>query len=284
VNWNFERRIGLHPAAFDADGQLHVDTRFGDFPRWLPTKPVRSSDELFTGWMLLSYGKPATASSQLDTFPASRVTDENPRTFWVARENRPGQWITVDLGRAMEIRAIQVNYADYKSGLFGDDSTVVTRFRLRTSLDGHSWRTVADLSRETRDRPNAYIELPSPTRARYVRYEHVHVGAAHLAISDIRVFGNAGGAKPAAPTGLTAKRDRDERNAVIAWQPVAGAVGYNVRWGIDPTKLYQTYQRFADQPTTLDLRALDVGQPYWVAVEAFDESGVSALTPVIPIR
>jgi hypothetical protein len=98
------------------------------------------------------------------------------------------------------------------------------------------------------------------------------------------VFGNAGGANPAAPTGLTAKRERDERNAAIAWQPVAGAVGYNVRWGIAPTKLYQTYQRFADQPTTLDLRALDVGQAYWVAVESFDENGVSALPPAIPIR
>jgi len=65
---------------------------------------------------------------------------------------------------------------------------------------------------------------------------------------------------------------------------LAQARGVKVVPAIDPTKLYQTYQRFADQPTTLDLRALDVGQPYWVAVEAFDESGVSALTPVIPIR
>jgi hypothetical protein len=212
------------------------------------------------------------------------VTDENPRTFWVARENRPGEWLIVDLGHAMELRAIQVNYADYESGLFGTDSTVVTRFRLRTSVDGRSWRTVADLARETRDRPNAYVELASPTRARYVRYEHIHVGAQHLAISDIRVFGNAGGPAPAAPTAVTAKRDRDERNALITWQPVPGAVGYNVRWGIAPTKLYETYQRFADQPTSLDLRALDVGQAYWVAVESFDENGVSTRSPVLPIR
>jgi xylan 1,4-beta-xylosidase len=284
VNWNFERRIGLHPAAFDADGQLHVDTRFGDFPHWLPTKTVRSSDELFTGWMLLSYKRPVTASSQLDTFPASKVTDENPRTFWVARENRPGEWLTVDLGRPMEIRTVQVNYADYKSGLFGTDSTVVTRFRLRTSLDGQSWRTVADLSRETRDRPNAYVELASPTRARYVRYEHVHVGAAHLAISDIRVFGNGGGAKPSTPASLVERRDRDERNAFILWNPVPGAVGYNVRWGIAPTKLYQTYQLFADQPTQLQLRALNVGQAYWFAIESFNENGVSTLSKVFPLR
>jgi hypothetical protein len=286
VNWNFERRIGLHPAGFDSDGQMYVDTRFGDFPHWLPTKPWRSSDELFTGWMLLSYRKPATASSTLDTFPASRVTDDNPRTFWVAGQNRPGEWLTIDLGRVYDLKAIQVNYADYKSGLYGTDSNVVTRFRLAASLDGREWATVGDLSAEQRDRPNAYIEIaaPPPTRARFVRYEHIHVGAANLAISDIRVFGNGSGPRPATPAGLTAQRDRDQRNAVIRWKPVPGVVGYNVSWGISSAKLYQTYQRFADQGTMLELRALTVGQAYWAAVESFDENGVSTLSAAVPIR
>jgi hypothetical protein len=65
---------------------------------------------------------------------------------------------------------------------------------------------------------------------------------------------------------------------------VASAVGYNVRWGIAPTKLYQTYQRFADEGTTLELRALDVGQRYWAAVESFDENGVSKVSEAVEIR
>ena len=284
VNWNFERRIGLHPAGFDGDGQLYVDTRFGDFPHRLPTKTWRSSEELFTGWMLLSYRKPTTSSSARDSFPAMHLTDENPRTFWVAERNGPEEWITIDLGRAYEVKAIQVNYADYKSGLYGTDSTVVTRFRLRVSDDGRRWRTVADLSRERRDRPNAYVELSTPSRARFVRYEHVHVGAANLAISDVRVFGNGAGPRPATPGNLTARRDRDQRNASITWQPASGAVGYNVRWGISPTKLYQTYQRFADEGTTIELRALTVGQSYWAAIESFDENGVSSLSAAVPIH
>ena len=110
------------------------------------------------------------------------------------------------------------------------------------------------------------------------------VGAAHLAISDIRVFGNGVGPRPATPTGLAAQRDSDERDATITWQPVPGVVGYNVRWGIAPAKLYQTYQRFGDQGTKLELRALTVGQAYWAAIESFDENGVSTLSPVVPIR
>jgi len=285
VNWNFERRIGLHPAGFDPDGQLYVDTRFGDFPHWLPKGHRSTSESTFTGWMLLSYRKSVAASSARDSFPARAVTDENPRTFWVAAKNKPGEWLTVDLGREYDVKAIQVDYADYQSGLYGTDSTVYTQFRLRVSRDGNAWATVADLTKAPRrDRPNAYVELAVPQRARFVRYEHIHVGAANLAISDIRVFGNGEGGRPATPAHLVATRDRDERNAVISWDAVPNVVGYNVRWGITPGKLYETYQRFADEGTTLDLRALTVGQAYWVAIESFDENGVSTLSAPISIR
>jgi len=283
VNWNFERRIGLHPAGFDADSQMYADTRFGDFPHWLPTKKWQSSDELFAGWMLLSYRKTVTASSARDSFPATNIVDENPRTFWVADQNKPGEWLTIDLGAPYELRAVQVNYADYQSGLYGTDSTVYTRFLIKSSLDGRQWATVGDLSRETRDRPNAYLELP-PHSARYIRYEHIHVGAANLAISDIRVFGTGSRKRPATPAGFTARRDKDERNATITWKPVRGVVGYNVRWGIAPAKLYQTYQFFADRGTTLELRALNVGQAYWAAIESFDENGVSTLSAPVQVR
>jgi hypothetical protein len=278
VNWNFERRIVMHPAGFDADGDMYADTRFGDFPHWAPTRKWRTSDELFTGWMLLSYKKPVTASSALDSFPATNVTDENPRSFWVARSSNPGETITIDLGAAKTVRALQVNFTDYKSNLYGTESVYPARFRVHGSRDGKSWTTLADLSHETRDRPNAYIELPSAKRVRWVRYVHGRISAPHLAISDFRVFGNGGGAAPAAPDSVIVRRDRDERNAFISWKPVPGAVGYNVRWGIAPNKIRQTYQRWADTPTTLEVRALNVGVDYWFSVEAFNENGVSAMS------
>jgi hypothetical protein len=263
---------------------MYVDTRFGDFPHWLPMKEHQTRDDLFAGWMLLSYRKTAIASSARGSFPAGNVTDEDPRTFWVATENKPGETLTVDLGRPYDVKAIQVNYADYKSGLYGSDSTVMTRFRLHASDDGKRWRVVADLSGERRDRPNAYVELRPSVRTRFIRYEHLHVGAANLAISDLRIFGNGDGVRPATPTALVAVRSRDTRDATVSWLAVPGVVGYNLRWGISPSKLYETYQRFADQGTSLELRALTVGQSYWVAIESFDENGVSTLSVPMPIR
>jgi hypothetical protein len=279
VNWNFERRIAMFPAGFDADGVMYASTRFGDFPQRMPTRKWQSPDELFAGWMLLSWRKPVVASSTRDSFPASNLTDENPRTYWVAAANSPDQRLTLDLGREYDVRAVQVNYTDFRNSIFTSDSTVYTQFRLQASRDGQAWFPIADLTRgERRDRANAYVELDSAVRARWIRYEHVYTAGPHLAISDLRVFGKGGGRMPATPRGLTARRDADTRNAFIAWQQVRGAVGYNIRWGIAPAKLYQTYQVWADAPPRLELRALTVGQSYWVAIEAFDENGVSALS------
>ncbi|GJG86485.1 endo-1,4-beta-xylanase [Gemmatimonadetes bacterium T265] len=287
ANWPFERRIVLFPAAFDADGQYHADTRFGDFPHYVVPNAGGGG---FAGWMLLSYRRPALASSALDSFPAARAVDEDPRTFWAARANRAGEWLAVDLGGVRTVRAVQVDYADYRQGLYASDSAVYTRFRLSASADGRRWTRVADLARgPRRDRPNAYVELPRPARARWVRYEHVYTAGAHLALSALRVFGTADGPAPAAPAWARARRggegaeSGDPRDAVVTWAPVAGAVGYNVRWGLAPDRLYQTYQLWADEgparAARLEVRALTAGQRYYFAVEAFDERGVSPAAP-----
>jgi hypothetical protein len=276
----------MFPAGFDQDDQLFANTRFGDYPHWLPAKKWTNKDELFTGWMLLSYKKAAEASSVLDTFNVAKVTDENPRTFWVARENKPGEWVTVDLGSVQEVNAVQINYTDYQSDIFDNDpARVYTQFRILCSTDGKQWKTVRDLTHERkRDRPNAYIELPNPVRARFVKYEHIYVASPNLAISDIRVFGRGAGKTPNTPASFVVRRDVDERNAFAFWQPVKGAVGYNILWGIAPDKLYLTYQVFGDRPSSLEVRALTKGVHYFFAIEAYNENGVSKSSEVIGIN
>jgi len=286
VNWNFERRIAMFPAGFDKEGQMFANTRFGDLPHKLPTKKWDNKDELFTGWMLLSYGKPATASSVMDTFKTRNITDENPRTFWVARQNKPGEWVTIDLQREHDVHALQINYTDYKSNIYDNDpERVYTQFKLFHSPDAKTWELLTDLTKEKkRDRPNAYIELDKPVRTRYIKYEHVFVASPTLAISDIRVFGKGFGALPKTPEKFSARRDVDTRNAFVSWEKVPGAVGYNILWGIAKDKLYQTYQLFADQPSTFEIRALSKGVEYYFAIEAFNETGVSKPSEVVHVK
>ncbi|MBI2924512.1 MAG: family 43 glycosylhydrolase [Verrucomicrobia bacterium] len=285
VNFDFERRLAMFPAAFDQDGLLFATTRFGDFPHYLPTGKWQRPDESFTGWMLLSYRKPVTASSYRAVFAAANVTDENPRTFWVADSNKAGEWLTLDLGRPGEVCAVQVNFTDYKAGLYASDETVYTQFKLHASLDGTNWSVIADLTNEKRDRRNAYLELRKPVRARFVKYEHAYVASPNLAISDVRVFGHGGGEPPRTPGKLEVRRDgNDFRNVFISWEDVPGAVGYNLLWGIRDDKLYQAYQVFADQRPVLELRALTVEQSYSFAIEAFNESGVSKASGVLRVE
>ncbi|GAA3889344.1 family 43 glycosylhydrolase [Sphingomonas limnosediminicola] len=288
-NWGMERRIVMHPAKFYADGQFAASTRFGDFPHYVPTTKFDDPDSLFTGWMLLSYRKPIVASSTRPGFGTASVTDEDPRTFWVAASNSPGVTLTLDLGAVKTVRAVQVNFTDYKSGRFADAPDIYTEFELQQSLDGRTWQPLARTEPLRRDRTNAYFELPQPAHARFIRYVHGHVGAANLAISDIRVFGNAGGAAPLTPGSISASRHQDKRDATIRWAKVPGAVGYNIRFGVRPDRLTLTHQLWADElgnGATLqkELRSLNVGVPYWVAIEAFNESGVSNLSRVFPIR
>ena len=288
-NWTFERRINMFPAKFEADGQFWSSSRFADFPQYVPTSKIRDPNSLFTGWMLLSYRKAATASSTLSEFAAARVTDENPKTFWVAGANRPGEMLTIDLGAPKTVRAVQVNFADYKSGRFVDAPDIYTEFELQGSPDGRAWQPLAHTEPPRRDRPNAYFELPQPVRARFIRYVHGHVGAANLAISDIRVFGNADGAAPGTPAGLKGSRHSDQRDATISWTKVPGAVGYNIRFGIRPDRLTLTHQLWADElgsgaNLSKELRSLNIGVRYWVAIEAFNETGVSKLSRVVPVR
>jgi xylan 1,4-beta-xylosidase len=285
-NWGFERRIGLWPASFYDDGQMRVSTRFGDFPHWMPNGKIDDPEALFTGWMLLSYRKPATASSTRGEHVASRAADENPRTFWLAQASAKGETLALDLGAEKTVRAVQVNFADYESGIFADAPRIYTEFRLEHSRDGKRWLPLATVGtpRDRRDRPNAYVPLREPVRTRHVRYVHGHIGAPNLAVSDLRVFGNADGAPPARPQPPQARRDRDRRNAFVRWQAVPGAVGYNVLWGIRPDRLTLAYQVFADKDTMLELRALNTDVSYHVAVEAFDERGVSPRSEAVPLK
>ena len=283
VNWPMERRISMFPAGFDKEGQMYSNTRFGDWPHYLPTGKWDNRDALFTGWMLLSYKKPVTVSSQQDTIHvAKNLTDEGRQSFWVAKQNKAGEWASIDLGHESEVKALQVNYIDYKNNVFDSDSSVYTLFKIWGSKDGKKWDLLRDLTKEPkRDRPCAYIELEKPYKGRFIKYEHVYVKAQNLAIGEIRVFGNGLGQAPVTPQKLVAKRQKDERNVDISWEKVPNVVGYNIRWGIEKDKLYQTYQVYGDQPTSLQIRALNLGQKYYYAIEAFNENGVSALSGVV---
>ena len=275
INYKFERRLCMFPTFFDEDGVMYSDTYFGDYPHYSPDQVSRQTTSGgFRGWMLLSYGKPVKASSQLESYPVENVTDENLKTFWVAEKNDDKQWVEIDLEEVSDVYALQLNFFDYEeTGFWGRMPNLRQRYLVEASVDGARWRVLVDYRNSFRDAPHNYIELDQPIEARYIRYRHHYVPGKNLAMGDIRVFGLGRGKKPATVKGFTVVREADERNARISWKAVKGAQGYNVLWGVALDKLYSSWMVYGDN--SLDLRALTVGQKYYFAIESFNENGIS---------
>lgn len=277
VNIGWERRIAMYPTYFDKDGLMYSNTSFGDYPHYAPGAPGKSGE--FRGWMLLSYQKPVKASSAMENFRPENITDETVKTFWVAENNDDKQWIEIDMGKPGKVYAIQVNYNDYKSNLYGRIDSLYHQYLIEGSADGKTWRTLVDKSAHREDVPNDYVELKTPETVRFVRYKNIHVPTPNLSISGIRVFGIGSGKAPKRVNNLKVNRKQDRRDALITWEQQAGAQGYNVLWGIAPDKLYSSWMVYGKNE--LELKSLTIDQTYYFSVEAFNENGISQRTAVV---
>jgi hypothetical protein len=280
VNVGWERRICMYAARFDKDGLMYSNTSFGDYPHSAPG--IAGKMGQFAGWMLLSYNKPVKASSSLEKFPATGITDENVKTFWVAEKNDEKQWLEIDLQKPAKVYAVQVNYHDYKSDLYGRVPNLYHRYIVEGSADGVKWTTLVDRSNSFKDVPNDYVELSSSQTVRYVRYKNIHVPMTNLSISDLRVFGIGQGKVPAAVKGFKVARQQDRRDALITWEGTPDCQGYNVLWGIAPEKLYSSWMVYGKN--SLNLKALTSDQSYFFAIEAFNENGVSKRLKVVEVK
>ena len=277
VNVGWERRICMYPAWFDRDSLMYSNTAFGDYPHMAPG--VAGVAGNFTGWMLLSYGKPVKAASSLSGFPAQSVTDENVKTFWVAEQNNDRQWLEIDLQQPAKVYAVQVNYHDYKSDLYGRVPGLYHHYTIEGSADGRSWSTLVDRSRSFQDVPNDYVQLGTPQTVRFIRYHNLHVPMTNLSISDLRVFGIGEGKVPAEPRNVKVVRQTDRRDALISWDAQPNAQGCHVFWGIAPNKLYNSWMVYGKN--SLSLKALTTDQPYYFSVEAFNGNGVGQRSKVV---
>ncbi len=300
-NAQWERRLCMFPTYFDEDGLMYSNTSYGDYPRYGANHPSKAGQH--NGWMLLSYKGNVTVSSSLQQImkftsnddevevkeiPTEKnsegqitskvLTDENPKTFWVAEANDDKQWITIELLNEGTVHAIQLNYHDHESGIYTRVEGLKHQFTIETSVDGKNWKTVVDRSKSDIDAPNAYLVLDEPVKAKFVRYNNITVPGNNFAMSEVRVFGLGLGEAPKKVANIKISREKDRRDISFSWDKVEGAQGYNIRWGIAPDKLYQSWQVY--DTNSHFMRCLDRDTPYYFTIEAFNQNGISELSEI----
>ena len=274
VKHMFERRLGLFPSGFDKEGHLITYTGFGDYPVILPDYKYKNPDELFRGWMLLSYKKNAEASSQISSFPAKFAFDEDIRTYWSATTGSKGEWLTVDLGNIYTVNAVQINFAENSTSLYGRDSILCHRYYVEYSSDKENWQMLIDKSLANEDLTHQYEVMDRPVKTRYLRITNIRVPGGTFAISGFRVFGKGSGSLPSIVGSFKAERKTDDQRIIkLTWERQQGAMGYNIRYGTQKDNLFHNYQVYND--TSLTIRSLNTGVPYWFIIDSFGENGVT---------
>ena len=285
MNHDFERRVGIWPAGFDADGELFCNQRYGDWPMTVEGDPWRNP-----AWMLLSAGKKATASSFTEGHEPEKVTEENVQTWWRASTTDRTEWLQIDLGRDFDVHAIQINFADDKIDIpcpgqivggsqarYIEERDLATQWKLTGSADGKDWFVIEDKSHAQTDLSHDLILREEGIRVRFLRLSDMAVPYGQQpCISGLRVFGLGQGEKPAAPV-FTVRREND-LDMMVSVQSQENTLGYNILFGNSPNKLYHSSMNFkaGDQR----IGALIKGRNYFVRVDAFNENGITEGTCV----
>ncbi|GAA6409501.1 family 43 glycosylhydrolase [Blautia hominis] len=280
LNEDFERRIGLWKAGFDDEGELYCDQRFGDWPISMDAVPFEEPD-----WVLLSFGKPVTASYGNGT---EHVTDEDIQTYWQAGSTKPGEWVCVDLKKVYDVSAVQINFADvgvtrqlpdnlsmhresYEERYI-DQDTHVTQWLLEGSTDGENWTILKDKRTVQTDLAHDFLEWEEPLCIRYLRlYIEALPFGQRGAVSGIRVFGRGNGTPPEPAQGIEFKDD-GEMDLDLTWSS-RQAVGAVVLWGHTPEKLYHSRMVYGEEK--VHIGALVIGEPVYIRVDTWNENGIT---------
>lgn len=290
--------LAIYPTAVDKDGVMHSNVAFGDYPQYYPGVKKDAVDNNYTGWKLLSYMKKAEVSSTLEGSSAVNAVDENFLTCWSAATGNPGEYYQLDFGDVAEICAIQLNWDHLGAraaqggrggfgGGFGQAGPAAANqqkvkyqcYKVEVSKDGRDWTTIIDKSENYLDLHHDYNELPNMVKARYVKVVNVYThDEANFCIKDLRIFGNPDSGRNVKVKKFMAVRNpQDRREADLLWEPVKGADGYIVRYGIAKDKLYNSHIVYGGN--TLHIRSLNTAPEYYYQVESFDSGLESNLDP-----
>lgn len=274
----FERRLGLFPLYITNEGAMGQHSAWTDYPFVIPSgKTDFEKNDGFTGWNLLSYRCRATASSALEGYAPGSAVDERIETWWTAQTGSPGEWLLVDLGKNMEVCAIQLNFADHDFSLRAPCPPFPYQYVIEASADGEKWSVIVDQSANAQDAVHELRVLGRPVQARYLRISNSREVPGKFSLYGFRVFGNGKGSPPGKAGGIRVQRNpEDPRRYSLSWDKQADADGYIVharlRGGYPPQSVRVYDNQYEGGFFNRD-------SEYDFTVEAFNANGRSEASP-----
>ncbi len=209
------------------------------------------------------------------------MTDEDIRTYWSDESGGENEFAVLDMEEHYDVFALQINFAEHNTNIFGREKGLRHRYTLEYSNDGLNWNLMADKSGNDRDNTHDYIQLDNKVACRYLKISNIEVPGGHFAISGFRVFGRGDGPKPGRLDRFEVTRKEDRRSVSLSWEPVENATGYNISFGADRDKLYNDYIVCGDNALTINI--LDVNKPYHFTIEAFNENGITKSGKIVTV-
>ena len=288
VNHDFERRVGIWRAAFDQDGELCCNQRYGDWPIAVTEG---KDDDIWKNpeWMLLSYGKKVIASSFVEDKEPELVCNENVQNWWQAKSNHSDEWLLMDLGKEMDVRGIQINFADddimipvpgeirgTTQARYIEEAELKTQYLLEGSLDGEIFFVLEDKREGNSDLNHDFLVWEEGIKVRFVKLSHMKVPYdQNPCISGLRVFGKCKGELPPQASYRIERISGIDMNVEIQNPEISSIeeqVGYNILWGHEKDKLYHSYMTY--EPSKR-IGALVEGRSYYVRVDTFNQCGIT---------
>ena len=266
--------LAIYPTAVDKQGVMYSNTALGDYPQYYPEGRKVGGVDNYVDWKLLSVGKRAIVSSTFENYAPAQALDEDFTTCWAAATGDAGEFFTVDLGAQATINAIQLNWDHIGAARAGrmaaGQEQLYQCYEVFVSDDNANWQKVISKPQNRMELKHDYNELETPANARYVKVVNVSTyDGAKFSIKDLRIFGTTPQmwTKPVKKF-MALRNPQDRREANIVWEPVPGADGYIIRYGIEKKKLYNSYIVY--DRTSLYMHSMNTAPEYYFEIEAFN--------------
>jgi xylan 1,4-beta-xylosidase len=163
----FERRLGMDPAYFGDDGELHVHAA-SSLPQRLPTTSKGAES---AGWLPLNAGPRTVGSSDAPNLSGRLAVDDDLRTWWQPAGDDKTPTLTSNLTTpGAVVRAVRVIWRDVGLNTKEGVKPGAFRYRVEVRTTGDQWKTVIDRSQSVEDLLIDYRECPATpgTAARLV--------------------------------------------------------------------------------------------------------------------